>query len=272
MKKLIACTILAGLSLGAALADDPPSSHTEEMLDVPGGRPIAILLPGSARRVVEAKEGYVKVVVEGWIRQEETGKNEEALPSPPPAAADAPISASTLSGRIEVRLATKEIRYGAGARVMLLGNIVELEPRRVALAASYQSEVRDLEAQIAELEAAKRKALNSSDNLTQATNNLDQAKSSLARKTRQLSAIQEKYETQADSLLQQFKVAEVTADPGGEYHLEGLAPGEYRLRAWFSDQGSAYRWYLPASVSAQKNTVLDLRADKAGQDPFFQAP
>jgi hypothetical protein len=273
MRLSITCLILAGLSLGAVLADDPPpSSHSDEMLDAPGGHLIAIVLPGTARRIVETKQGYVKVVVEGWIRQEEAPKNAETAPPPPPAVPSAPMSAQSISGRIEVRLASKEVRYGAGARVMLLGNIAELEPRRVALASAYQSEVRDLQAEIAALQAAKHQALNSSENFTQATKSLDQTKSSLARKSQELGAIQDKYEKLGESLVQQFKVAEVDADPGGEYHLEGMAPGEYRLRAWFSDQGSDYRWYLPASVTAQKNTVLDLSGAKAGQDPFFQGP
>jgi hypothetical protein len=155
---------------------------------------------------------------------------------------------------------------------MLLGNVTELETRRGALASAYQSEVRELQAQITELEAAKRKALNSTDNLTQASKNLDQAKASLARKTQELDAIQKKYATLGEALAEPFKVAEDTADPGGEYHLDGVAAGEYRLRAWFSDQGSEYRWYVPASVAAQKATVVDLSAAKAGPDPFLQAP
>ena len=281
MKKSIASAALAGLLLAAAPADVPPSSHTEEMLDSPGGHPIAILLPGTARRVVEAKDGYVKVVLEGWIRQEGTPPRVEApAVSPPPpvpltttaATGTEPAPGTSLSGRIEIRLASKEIRYGAGARVMLLGNVAELEPRRVALASSYQTEVRDLEAQIAKLEAEKRRALNSSDNLTQASNNLDQAKASLARKNQELGSIQKKYATLGDALAEEFKVAEVAADPGGQYHLDGLAAGEYRLRAWFSEQGSDYGWYVPASVPAQKGTVLDLSASKPGQDPFLQAP
>ncbi|MCI0408226.1 MAG: hypothetical protein L0191_06640 [Acidobacteria bacterium] len=269
MKMSIGSAILAGLLLGAVPGGLPPSTHTDDLLDSPGGHPIAILLPGTARRVVETRDGYVKVVVEGWVRQEGAPA---ILEVPPPASPSPPPEPVSLSGRIEIRLPTKEIRYGAGAHVTLLGNLTELEPRRAVLATAYQSEVRDLEAQIAQLETAKRQALNSSDNLTQASKKLDQAKASLARKSQELGAIQKKYGTLGDALAEEFKVAEVSADPGGEYHLYGVAPGEYRLRAWFSDQGSEYRWYLPASVSAQKSTVLDLGAAKVGQDPFLQSP
>ncbi len=268
MKMSIASAILAGLLLGAAPSDVPPATHTDDLLDSPGGHPIAILLPGTSRKVIEVKDGYVKVVVEGWIRQEGAGPTVEAPPPPTPE----PIPATSLSGRIEVQLSSKEIRYGAGARVMLLGNVAELEKRRAALATAYQVEVRDLEAQIAQLEAAKRQALNSSDNLAQASKNLDQAKASLARKNQEFGAIQKKYGTLGDALVEEFKVADTAADPGGEYHLAGVAPGEYRLRAWFSDQGADYRWYLPASVSAQSGTVLNLSGAKPGQDPFLRAP
>ena len=279
MKMSIASAMLAGLLLGAAPADVPPATHTDDLLDAPGGHPIAILLPGTARKVVEAKDGYVKVVVEGWIRQEGAGSVVEAPPAPtgsvvqaPPASTPSATPVASLSGRIEIQLPTKEIRYGAGARVLLLGNLAQLEPRRAELAAAYQSEVRDLEAQIAQLEAAKRKALNSSENLNQASKNLDQAKASLARKTQELGAIKAKYGALGDSLAEKFKVADTLADPGGEYHFVGVAPGEYRLRAWFSDQGAEYRWYLPASVSAQQDTLLNLTSATPGQDPFLRTP
>jgi hypothetical protein len=271
MKMSIASALLASLLLGAAPSDVPPATHTDDLLDSPGGHPIAILLPGTARKVIEAKDGYVKVVVEGWIRQEAAGPTLEAQPSPPPPFPE-PIPATFLSGRIEVQLPSKEIRYGAGARVMLLGNVAELEKRRAALATAYQSEIKDLEAQIAQLETAKRQALNSSENLGQASKNLDQAKASLARKQKEFGAIQKKYGTLGDALVEEFKVADTAADPGGEYHLAGVAPGEYRLRAWFTDQGADYRWYLPASVSDQPGTVLNLSGAKPGQDPFLQAP
>jgi|GEM_PF-3224292 len=278
MRRSLVSAVLAGLLLGASPGDLPPSTHTEDLLDAPGGHPVAILLPGTPRRVLEAKEGFVKVVVEGWIRQEGPAPKTDALPAVadplPPSSPAAPEVApvASISGRVEIRLPTKEVRYGAGARVMLLGKVTELEPRRVGLASAYQAEVRELQAQITELEAAKKKALNSSDNLTQATKNLDQAKASLARKTQDLEAIGKKYATQGEALAESFKVAEVTADPGGEYHLDGVAAGEYRLRAWFSDQGSEYRWYVPASVTARERTVVDLSAAKPGPDPFLQVP
>jgi hypothetical protein len=277
MKRTLAGAILAGLLLGAAPAEIPPSSHTEELLDSPGGHPVAVLLPGTARRVVEAKDGYVKVVVEGWIRQGAIPPQAEVPPAtPPPLPAPAPAAppepVASLSGRIEIRLVNKQVRYAAGARVLLLGNVAELEPRRLALASAYQSEVKGLEAEIAQLEADKRRALNSSENLTQASNNLDQAKAALVRKNSEFGAIQTKYATLADALVEPYKVAEAAAGPGGEYRLEGLAPGEYRLRAWFSEPGAEYRWYVPASVSAKKATVLDLSSAKAGLDPMLQAP
>src|SRR5437867_5823186 len=237
MKTLSVCAILAGISLAGALAGETPSSHPDEVLDAPGGRPIAILLPGASRHIVEEKDGYLKVVVEGWIRSEapEAPGRQGTDPAPtgnqPASSKEGEVSSlaspseTSLSGRIEIRLGSGEIRYGAGARVLALGNVAELEARRSTLSTAYRSESRDLQDQIQTLEAEKRQALNSSDNLAQATQNLDRAKVRLDKASKELGSLQEKYVALGEALLLEFKVAEAFADPGGVYRMVGLSPG-----------------------------------------------
>lgn len=269
MKRSIPSMLLAALFVAASLLGAQPSIHTEEILDAPGGHPIAILLPGANPRVVQEEGGYGKIVVEGWIRLAPPSSSAPAATAP---AAEERVASSSVTGRIEIRLPSKEVRYGAGARVMLLGHSEDLESRRATLAAAYEKEMGALREKTAVYEAAKRKALNSSDNLGQATKNLDQAKADLARNQRNIEQVQKKYDTLEEGLLQEFKVRESTASPSGEYRLEGIDPGTYRLRVWFTEQGSAYRWYLPVQVLAQKDTTLDLTASKPGQDAFLTLP
>jgi len=271
MKRSVTLALLAVLLLVALLAAQP-LSRTEEVLDAPGGHPIAILLPGTSPRVVQEEGGYAKVVVEGWMRVEQAGPAAPGTPPAPEAPPRATPAPSSVTGRIQVRLPSKEVRYGAGARVMLLGRPDELEARRAALVASYQKEVAALREKAGAYEAAKRQALNSSDNLSRATKNLDQAKSDLARNAREIEQVQEKYEALEETLLQEFKVCESTADPSGDYRLQGFGPGAYRLRAWFTDQGSPYRWYVPVQVLADQSTPLDLMSSKAGEDAFLTLP
>jgi hypothetical protein len=265
--------LLAGLAVPPAPAGESRATTTEEILEAPGGRPVAILLPGAVTRRGEEKDGYIRVVVEGWMRVSpqasslETPSNPAA--SPPAAATDV---ARTVSGRITLKLASGEIRYAAGSRVLLLRDPPRLEARRAELAQSYQIEGRALREEIAALESRKAGALNSTENFTQASQNLDRTKKQLAAKNRDLQSLQGTFAGKELALLEEFKTAETFADPGGTYRLEPPAPGEYRIWASYTEGDRVYRWYLPAMVGNSGAVTLDLAAGKPGEDPFLAAP
>jgi hypothetical protein len=270
-------TLLAGLTVLPVPAEESRTTTTEEILDAPGGRPVAILLPGAVARRGEEKDGYVRVVVEGWIRASSQAPSLETpsapvVPKPAPAGSAAPEVAKAISGRITLKLATGEIRYAAGSKVLLLGDPQRLEVRRAELAQAYQTEGRGLREEIAALEARKAGALNSSENFTQASQNLDRAKSQLAAKNRELQALQAKFAGKEQALLEEFKTAETFADPGGVYRLEAPASGEYRVWASYAEGDRIYRWYLPAIVGSSAPVSLDLAAGKPGENPFLASP
>jgi len=106
------------LSPAVAVAEETTLiSAPEEVLEVPGGKPIALLLPGAVRSTLETREGYVRVRLEGWVRLPGTGIP-PAIPGPTPAPAAAPgAGGDALSGTIVATLGSGEVRYGAGARV-----------------------------------------------------------------------------------------------------------------------------------------------------------
>src|SRR5207249_11171809 len=127
MKSLMVLMLLSGASLSGVLAEEVRSAGGEEVLETPGGHPIAVLLPGAVRRTLEEKDGYVRIVVDGWVRAGAPSV-QGAIPPPtfpppiqPPAAPDPSPAAPEVSGRITLRLASGEVRYGAGARIVLLG-------------------------------------------------------------------------------------------------------------------------------------------------------
>jgi hypothetical protein len=280
--------LLLGMVLGLAWTAESQSTHPEEVLDAPGGHPIAILLPGAARRIVEEKNGYARIVVEGWIQGKDAAQAGQEPGSKAPAESVAGIptasipalessapqaaTSASLSGRVEIRLPSGQTLYGAGARVVLLGNVPELERRRSALLGEYQAKARGLEAEIEDLESQKKAALNSSENLTQATKALDQIKAQLAQKQTELQGMGKNYVTASGTLIEGFKTLEAAADPGGAYRLDHLAPGEYRVWGLFSDSGLSYLWYLPATIAAGKAAQLNLTADNREKDPFLPTP
>ena len=278
MKSVCFLALLAVAALAFIPAPETEPGGPVELLDAPGGRPIAILLSGPRPRVLEQREGYVKVALEGWVRA--SGATDATTPPPAlspgggtEAGAAAPTAAS-VSGAVLVTLPGGEVRKGAGARVVLLGKIEELEAARRELVAAYQPAAQKLREEIAGLEAKRRAALNSSDNLGQATKSLDRSKSDLAAKKKDLASLQATMASREGKLVAEHALGETRADADGSFRFAGVSPGEYRLWAIYSENDATdYRWYLPARVeSGSGGTALDLVARVPGEDPFLTIP
>jgi hypothetical protein len=275
---LLSLLAVAALATTPAPVPAPEPGGPVELLDAPGGRPIAILLSGPRPRVLEQREGYVKVALEGWVRA--PGAADAAMPAPEPAppggvesAAVPAAAAGSLTGAILVTLPSGEVRKGAGARVVLLGKIDELEAARGELVATYQPAAQKLQEEIAGLEAKRRAALNSTDNLGQATQSLDRAKRDLAARKKDLASLQATTASREGLLVSRHAVEETKAGADGSFRFAGLAPGEYRLWAIYSENDATdYRWYLPARVEAGSGAALELVSRKPGEDPFLTIP
>lgn len=266
--KFLAFLVLILCAFSAARGEEAAASP-EEVLDSPGGRPIAILLSRTARTTMEIREGYARIRVEGWVRLPGT-VSAEVPPAPAsllPPASEAPGCA--LCGSVAAALSSGETQYGAGARVAVLGPAEDLENAWKALKESYEKEMAGLDARIRNLEDQKKNALASSENLTQATRNLDQARTSLKRTEEERRDIRDRYARSADDLFRGHQVAEVAADPGGRYSFSALPAGKYYLLAILTTGEGIRRWYLPVEISPQGGIRQDLRSDVTGPDPYF---
>ncbi len=267
--------LLAVAALTLAPAADSEHGNPAEVLDAPGGRPVAILLAGAQPRVLEQREGYVRIALEGWVR---ASGSVDTAPAAPPAGSAPPDNPQTagpgaIVGSIVVTLSGGEVRKGAGARLALLGKVAELEAARRDLAADYQPEARRIEEEIARLEARRRASLNSTDNLGQATQSLDRAKRDLAARQKDLAALQATYEGREGVLVQRYAQQEVRAGEDGSFRFAGVAPGEYRLWAIYSvNEATDYRWYLPVRVGPGTDASMDLASRKPNEDPFLTIP
>jgi hypothetical protein len=260
----IASLLLLPLLVSAPGASEPSAGRaTLELLDAPGGKVTAVLLPGAPTRILEQREGYVRVVVEGWIRATEGGASGPA-PAPAPPAAAGPA----LAGRIETPGKSGERRPGAYARVAVLAASEQLDRDREALQRAYRSERESLERRIGELEAAGKKALNSSDNMTEAARRADQIRSELAGRRKELEGLDARFAGQAGELYRKHQLAETVADPGGNFVFPSLPPGRYRLAVTASDASSTWHGYAPAEVPPGGGGWVDLTADEAKNTPF----
>ena len=243
----------------------------EEVLDSPGGRIVAILLPGAARTTLDTREGYARVRVEGWIRLPGFASAPPA-PAPEPLLPPAPEEPDcALCGSVAALLSSGETQYGAGARVTVLGPAANLEKAWTALKDGYEREMADLDARIRNLEEQKKTALSSSENLGEATRSLDRARSSQKKAEKERGEIRDRYAASADDLFRSHRVAEVAADAVGHYSFSALPPGKYYLLAILTTAEGVRRWYLPVEVGPRGGARNDLRSEVTGPDPYFGA-
>jgi len=268
--KFLAVLLLMPCLFSAALGEEATAVAPEEVLDAPGGKPIAILLPGAVRSTVETREGYARIHLEGWVRLPGTA-SPTAGPGPAPVAPPAPpeVPRGALSGTVAAALSSGEIRYGAGARVAVLGPAEGLEPAWRDLKAGFEKEKADLEGRILDLKDREKGALASSENLTEATQSLDRARRSRVEAEKEREELRERYARKVDDLFRRHQVAEVAADIGGRYSFPALPKGKHYLLAILTTGEGVRRWYLPVEVGAQGGTIQDLRPDSTGPDPYF---
>jgi hypothetical protein len=255
--------VLLALIIMVALGrtDDAESSRTEEVvLDVPGGHPVAILLSGASRTLGEEKNGFVKVTIEGWLRLGD-GRESQMLIAPPPVTLG-------LSGQIRVDLSSGEARYGAGARVMLLGRVDELEQERTELVKQFEEERTELAQNIVQMEEEAKNALNSSNNFREATAQRDRTLATMAAREKELHNLSLLFRARLDELFARHQVATTLADEGGHYFFPDAKAGRYHLLASFTRGETSHRWYLPLDWSGIEERVVDLTGDGIGTDPY----
>jgi len=268
--KALAVLLLIPCLFSAALGEEATAVAPEEVLDAPGGKPIAILLPGAVRSTMETREGWARIRLEGWVRLPGTASPTAGPgPAPVPTAPPPEVPRGALAGTVAATLSSGEIHYGAGARVAVLGPADDLEPAWRDLKEGFEKEKTDLEGRILDLKDREKRALASSDNLTEATRSLDRARKSLGKAEKEREGIRERYARSADDLFRRHQVAEVAADIGGRYSFPALPPGKYCLLAILTTGEGVRRWYVPVEVGAQGGTIQELRSDATGPDPYF---
>ena len=268
MKSVAVLFLLLPLVCTAVRGEEAAASAPEEILDAPGGKPIAILLAGAVRNQGETRDGYVRVRVEGWIRLPGTAPPAVA-PARAPLPAPAVSSAVPLSGIIVTTLPSGEARYGSGAKVVLLGRVPELDAAWSRLKEGYDRERADLEARTEDLKLQEKSALSSTDNMTQASQKLDRVRKMLRQAQQEKQDLKTRYATRADELFRTHQAAETVADAEGRYAFSNAAPGSYRLLAIQTLSGAAATWYLPVEVPASGGAIRDLRSSDPGSDPYF---
>jgi len=246
------------------------------LLDAPRGAWLASLRSDAAVQVLEERDGWRRVRVEGWVAV-------GAAPSPPgdaappaapapsapmPGVPSAPGGSGAISGLLVALPGMVPPTPGGNLVVHLIrdpGSLdaelkKEEEACHTALAADDES--------IAALEDQVKKALNSSTNFTEATHRYDRAKSDLAAAKKARAARVESCRADVDTRLAAHAAARALSDPAGRFDFHEVAAGHYRVVATEHVAAVVRVWSLECDVAAGESVVLDPRTAQKGSDPY----
>ena len=275
MKRMLAPALLALALFGLMFAASGEGVGDLVLLDHPKGTWLATVRGDSALTVLEERDGWRRVRLEGWTMAA-PGPASAPVPAaaPGPAAAPAPEASApheraSRGARIQGVLAP-DIRAGgaAGAGVLVLlaphSETLDAEHRRAG--EECEGRVGTINRQIENLGIELQSALNSSDNFREATTRNDQIKARLKNAERErLLAIQD-CRGRAEAIFQRHAVARSISDGDGRFGFEGVVPGRYRIVAFETTGDRPRSWSLGCVIEGTGTRVLDPRADRTASE------
>lgn len=261
MKRALALTLVVLALFCLKTAASGGEAADLVLLDLPKGTWLATVRGDAAVTVLEERDGWRRVRLEGWTM---------AAPGPAAAAGtapegDAPADAAAGGARIEGVL-SPDIRTGgtAGAGVLVLlareSQALDAEHRRAG--EECDSRFKEKKRQIENLRVELQGALNSSSNFREATSRNDQIKARLRNAEVERRQTIEECRGRAEAIFQRLAVARAVSDGDGRFGFEDVAPGRYRIVAFEATGDRPRSWSLGCVIEGPGTRVLDPRADR----------
>ena len=254
------------------------------LFDAPRGAWLASMRPDAAVQVLEERDGWRHVRVEGWIPLGATAAPAAAgavalapataspAPAPPDTPAPPPATAKEggagIAGILVAMPGMASSTPGANLVVHLIGDTAALDAELKREGEPCRASLRESDAAIAGLEDQVKKALNSSTNFTEATHNYDRAKSSLAAAKKDRAARVETCRAGVDARLAAHATARVLSDGAGRFDFKDVSAGPYRVVAAEHSGSSLRVWSMECTIAAGESMVLDPRTATPGPDPY----
>ena len=221
------------------------------------GQRTAFVTPDTPIEVLELREGWVRVRIEGWVpadavaaalppRTVPAATPATEPPAPPPATLTVPTGVS-VEGLIKVKFSRLKKKVAAGASVMLLPASVGLDADSAPPETAER--LADLEAQAARLQKDIEKAMQMS-NFTEATRRRDELRRErngiLEERQQVLAAEHGRHEHRARAAA----VASGIADSKGFFTMTSVPPGAYTLYARMTRDDVDLEWIESLDVGS----------------------
>jgi len=283
MKKIAGRLALAagiGLCTAAAFVARAAGEAGLVLFDAPRGAWMAEVRPDAPVVVIEERDGWRHVRVEGWIPVRDgspavvaPAAAVGAAPAPSPVAASAagaPAAAgASVRGVLAPRPGMTPSTVGANLVVILVGDLERLDAEQASIGTRCRVTIQDLDRQLVEIQGRVDAALNSTNNFTEASRRFDRAKAErAAAKSARAAALKGCFD-ESDALYDRYAVARVGSDTTGQYEFRGVADGAYRVVARDRQADTARIWALPCAVAGGAPITIDAVTAPVAPDPYW---
>lgn len=267
-RRLLAVLPIALLAFqaGAPETADAPETITRDLQSMteltrePGGERLGLLTQGLPVTILERRERWTRVRIEGWIATADLeGAATDAPPIPaqaPPTPAPAAAAPSSLSGSIFVVHEGKTI-VGRSTAVRLVGDAEGTRERVAGLRGACDEKHAGLVEEAARLKKVMDSAMKQED-ATAAFTKFDEAKWARREVLETLKSHDTECTRQMDEALRQSEAARALSNDTGGFVFPDVAPGDYLLVTWIDAERTRFVWEVPIALRSGERLVRDL--------------
>ena len=245
---------LALVLLAATLAAVGGGTGEIVLFDAPKGAWLGALRADAPLVVLEERDGWRHVRLEGWT----TGSAGGAASTAAPLGTD---PAGVVAGLLAPPVGSTG-QAGSGVLVLLVrdGTALDAEHRKTGEECAARLARKDSE--LGDLRADAVSALNSSDNFREAASRSDQAKARLASAQRERQDLVRECRARAQQVFEGSVAQRAISDGSGRFEFRGVAPGPYRVVA-FEATGAERAWSFSFVVDGSGARILDPAKDRS---------
>jgi len=259
-----------------------PASRAETgevaVLDGPRGNWLATVRADVSLEVLEERDGWRRVRLEGWIAgaagsvssaaasgTAAAGAAVAAAPTPAPAA-DRGV---TVSGVLLPTAAEQSATPGAGLVVLLVGVLDALDEEHARAGQECRDALAESQHEVDARRDDYRKQMNSTDNFKEAAQRNDRAKKALHEAERAQGERLEACRRTADQLFQAHAVRRAISDMAGRFEFDHVPGGSYRILASEIGGEAPRAWAFDCLVTGDGPVVIDPQTDRSDMLPYW---
>ena len=261
MKRALALSVLVLTLFCLKAAASGRETADLVLLDLPKGSWLATVRGDASVTVLEEKDGWRRVRLEGWTMAA-PGSTPGRAASPGPASAPAATGGARIVGVLAPDIRTGGAP-GAGLLVLLARESPALDAEHRTGGEECGGSVKEADRRVEALNDDLRGALNSSNNFRDATTRNDAIKRRLKDAEAERRRVVEDCRARAAAIFQKHAVSRAISDGDGRFAFEDVAPGRYRVVAFDASEVRPRSWSLGCAIDGGGTRVLDPSIDRS---------